>query len=99
MPVEKVVTGLAQPRSEGLDEALTLPKQEARSGDAYLRFIPRTEMDIAVCSAGVNLTLGANGVVKGAWRLAPLVRQLWSCRCTGGLQARRRGVGESRQSL
>jgi len=68
MPVEKVVTG---PGSTALKkgeviEALTLPKQEARSGDAYLRFIPRTEMDIAVCSAGVNLTLGANGVVKKA---------------------------------
>ena len=47
-------------------ESITLPKRPAKSGDAYLRFIPRTEMDIAVCSAGVSLVLGAKGVVKSA---------------------------------
>jgi len=46
-------------------EAITLPKRPRNSGDAYLRFIPRTEMDIAVVSAGVNLTL-VRGVVKTA---------------------------------
>src|SRR5207248_3588882 len=45
-------------------EAIVLPKPKPRSGDAYLRFIPRTEMDIAVVSAGVNLTLDAKGVIK-----------------------------------
>ena len=44
--------------------AIELPKREPRSADAYLRFIPRTEMDIAVVSAAVNLTLDAKGVVK-----------------------------------
>ena len=38
-----------------------LPPRPPRSGDAYLRFIPRTEMDIAVVGAGVNLTLGQDG--------------------------------------
>ncbi|MFE0019349.1 FAD binding domain-containing protein [Mesorhizobium sp. NPDC059054] len=47
-------------------EAILLDKREPRSGDAYLRFIPRTEMDIAVVSAGVNLTLDEAGVVKTA---------------------------------
>jgi carbon-monoxide dehydrogenase medium subunit len=47
-------------------EAVVLPKRPPRSGDAYLRFIPRTEMDIAVVSAGVNLTLGADGAVTSA---------------------------------
>ena len=47
-------------------EAILLPKKEPRSSDAYLRFIPRTEMDIAVCSAGVNLTLNGKGEVKKA---------------------------------
>lgn len=46
--------------------ALHLPPRPARSGDAYLRFIPRTEMDIAVCSAGVSLTLDADGRITSA---------------------------------
>jgi len=47
-------------------ESLTLPKRPKRSGDAYLRFIPRTEMDIAVVSAGVSLTLDGKGVCTAA---------------------------------
>ncbi len=43
-----------------------LPPRAARSGDAYLRFIPRTEMDIAVVGAGINLTLDDKGVCKQA---------------------------------
>ena len=43
-----------------------LPTPAPKSGDAYLRFTPRTEMDIAVCSAAVNLTLGPKGVVTAA---------------------------------
>ncbi|MFK8051128.1 MAG: xanthine dehydrogenase family protein subunit M [Halioglobus sp.] len=65
--IEKVVTGPGKTSlAKGeIIEAITLPKRPARSGDAYLRFIPRTEMDIAVVSAGVNLTL-QRGVVKTA---------------------------------
>ena len=47
-------------------ESITLPARPSKSGDAYLRFIPRTEMDIAVVSAGVSLTLDAKGVVTAA---------------------------------
>lgn len=47
-------------------EAILLDNRAPRSGDAYLRFIPRTEMDIAVVSAGVNLTLDEAGTVKSA---------------------------------
>ena len=43
-----------------------LPTRPARSGDAYLRFIPRTEMDIAVVGAGVNVTLDGDGVCSDA---------------------------------
>ena len=39
-----------------------LPPRPARAGDAYLRFIPRTEMDIAVVGAGINLMLDDKGV-------------------------------------
>jgi carbon-monoxide dehydrogenase medium subunit len=35
----------------------TLPPRPPGSGDAYLRMIPRTEMDIAVVGCGVSLTL------------------------------------------
>jgi len=66
--VEKVVTGPGSTslKKGELIEAIILPKRAPKSGDAYLRFIPRTEMDIAVVSAGVNLTLGAKGVIKQA---------------------------------
>lgn len=47
-------------------QAVLLPKPAAMSGDAYLRFIPRTEMDIAVVGVGVNLTLDSDGTVKAA---------------------------------
>ena len=43
-----------------------LPKRPPRSAEAYLRFIPRTEMDIAVVGAAVNLTLDAGGVCTDA---------------------------------
>jgi carbon-monoxide dehydrogenase medium subunit len=47
-------------------EAILLDRRPPRSSDAYLRFIPRTEMDIAVVSAGVSLTLDGQGVVTSA---------------------------------
>ena len=43
-----------------------LPRRAPHSGDAYLRFTPRTEMDIAVVGAGVNLTLDEKGVCSQA---------------------------------
>lgn len=42
------------------------PARPAHSGDAYLRFIPRTEMDIAVVGAGVSLTLDDDGTCTAA---------------------------------
>ncbi|MCR6501362.1 xanthine dehydrogenase family protein subunit M [Shinella sp. CPCC 101442] len=47
-------------------EAILLGKRQPHSGDAYQRFTPRTEMDIAVVSAAVNLTLDDRGVVVSA---------------------------------
>ena len=43
-----------------------LPSRPPRSGDAYLRFIPRTEMDIAVVGAGVSVTLDEDGTCTAA---------------------------------
>ena len=68
VPVEDVVLGprqLSLARGEFIVSFL-LPPRPARSADAYLRFIPRTEMDIAVVGAGVNLTLDPSGVVTAA---------------------------------
>ncbi len=67
-PVEKIVTGPGK-TSLTRGEFVTgfrLPKPQPRSGDAYLRFIPRTEMDIAVVGVGVALTLDAAGVCTHA---------------------------------
>lgn len=47
-------------------EAIVLESPPPRSADAYLRFIPRTEMDIAVVGAGVYLTLDDEGRVSSA---------------------------------
>ncbi|MBK6737908.1 MAG: xanthine dehydrogenase family protein subunit M [Haliea sp.] len=46
--------------------SIDLPLPAPRSSDAYLRFIPRTEMDIAVAGAAVALTLDAAGVCTAA---------------------------------
>ena len=46
--------------------SIFLPARPERASDAYLRFIPRTEMDIAVSSAGVSLELDANGTCTAA---------------------------------
>ncbi len=46
--------------------SLYLPARPPGSADAYLRFIPRGEMDIAVVGAGVNLTLEASGECSAA---------------------------------
>ena len=43
-----------------------LPKQAPKTGDAYLRFIPRTEMDIAVVGCGISLTLDGSGTCTAA---------------------------------
>ncbi len=45
--------------------SFTLPKRPKGSADAYLRMIPRTEMDIAVVGLAVNLTM-EGGVVTAA---------------------------------
>lgn len=46
--------------------SIFFPAKADNASDAYLRFIPRTEMDIAVASAGVSLQLDGNGNVTAA---------------------------------
>lgn len=68
IPVEEVPQGPGKTslaRGEMI-EAVLLPHPAPRSGDAYLRFTPRTEMDIAVVGAAVHLVLDTAGVVESA---------------------------------
>jgi carbon-monoxide dehydrogenase medium subunit len=68
VPVQSIVTGPGR-TSLGPGEfivAFHLPKPPPRSADAYLRFIPRTEMDIAVVGAGVSVTLDPGGTCTDA---------------------------------
>ena len=46
--------------------SFNLPAKPSNGGDAYLRLIPRTEMDIAVVGCGVALTLDDSGTVTSA---------------------------------
>ena len=68
IPVEDVMVG---PRKLSLTKgellaSFYLPPRPKGSGDAYLRFIPRTEMDIAVVGAGVSVTVDGAGTVTAA---------------------------------
>ena len=68
LPVEDVMVGvrkLALTKGE-IITAFVLPARPKHGGDAYLRFIPRTEMDIAVVGCGVSLVLDAAGVCTAA---------------------------------
>ena len=63
VPVADIPTG---PGTTSLSKgefvsSIFLPSRPERASDAYLRFIPRTEMDIAVSSAAVSLVLDAEG--------------------------------------
>jgi len=65
--VEDVPTGPGKTQLKPGEIAVnfTFAPRPKGAGDAYLRMIPRTEMDIAVVGCGVNLTL-ENGVCTAA---------------------------------
>jgi CO/xanthine dehydrogenase FAD-binding subunit len=68
IPVEQVQAGPGHTSlaSDEIIVAFRLTAKPPRSGDAYLRLIPRTEMDIAVVGAGVSIVLDASGVCTAA---------------------------------
>lgn len=68
LPVEKFCVGVGRNCLEKgeLLVGLRIPRPAAGTADAYLRFIPRTEMDIAVAGAGVKLTLDKDGTCTDA---------------------------------
>lgn len=45
---------------------IRIPAQPANSASAFLRFIPRNEMDIAVCSSSVRFSLDGSGNIQDA---------------------------------
>ena len=78
VPVEQFCTG---PGRTSLQKgeivvSLSLPAKPKGSSDAYLRLIPRTEMDIAVVGCGVSLTMKGDTCVAarvGLGAVAPTV--------------------------
>ncbi|MBN8629342.1 MAG: xanthine dehydrogenase family protein subunit M [Rhodobacterales bacterium] len=66
LPVEQVPTGPGRTSlAKGeVISAITLPPRGKNAGDAYLRFIPRTEMDIAVVGCAASLRLDGDKVVE-----------------------------------
>jgi CO/xanthine dehydrogenase FAD-binding subunit len=67
-PVEAIVIGPGRTSLEKgeLIVEFHVPKPRPHQADAYLRFIPRTEMDIAVVGCAVNVTLDGSGVCTDA---------------------------------
>ena len=68
VPVKSIPVGPGK-TSLGKDQivaSLFLPPRPPHASDAYLRFTPRTEMDIAVVGVGVNLTLDPRGICTAA---------------------------------
>ncbi|MGI9370982.1 MAG: FAD binding domain-containing protein [Hyphomicrobiales bacterium] len=68
VPVDEICTapGKTSLAKDELIESVYLPARPDNSGDCYLRFIPRTEMDIAVVGAAVSLTLDSEGTCTHA---------------------------------
>ena len=65
-----------------LISAVNIPARGKNGGDAYLRFIPRTEMDIAVVGVGVSLRLDGDTVTEARVSLgavAPTVLLVEDC--------------------
>lgn len=63
--VESIVTSPGQTSLQQGEFVVSfrLPVRAPRSSDAYLRMIPRTEMDIAVAGAGVSVTLDEHDTI------------------------------------
>ncbi len=64
--VEDIPTGPGKTTLEKgeLITKVHVPARGENAGDAYLRFIPRTEMDIAVVGCGVNLRLEGDTIAE-----------------------------------
>jgi CO/xanthine dehydrogenase FAD-binding subunit len=68
VPVENIpiAPGKTSLAKDEIVVSFFLPPRPPHSGDAYLRFTPRTEMDIAVVGVGISLTLDDRGICTAA---------------------------------
>lgn len=68
LAVEDFVVGVQENALEPYEFVVRvrMPRPGADTSDSYLRFIPRTEMDIAVAGAGVSVTLDESGICSNA---------------------------------
>src|ERR1700736_519656 len=68
VPVEQFCTGPGQTLLDTAEllVALRVPRPAAHASDAYLRLIPRSEMDSAAAAAGASLRLDQDGVCPRA---------------------------------
>ena len=66
--VENIVTGPGRTSLADGEVVVSFrfPARPPRAGDCYLRLTPRTEMDIAVVGAGVNIVLDGDGICTQA---------------------------------
>jgi len=71
VPVEDIPAGPGKTtlKPGEIVTALTLPPRGENGGDAYLRFIPRTEMDIAVVGCAVNLRVDGDTITEARMAL------------------------------
>ncbi len=61
IPTSPGRTSIAQ---DEIVSQVNIPRQVPNGGDAYLRFIPRTEMDIAVVGCAVNLQVDGDTITQ-----------------------------------
>jgi carbon-monoxide dehydrogenase medium subunit len=68
VPVEKIpiAPGKTSLAKDEIVASFFFPPRPPDSGDAYQRFTPRTEMDIAVVGVGISLTLDDRGICTAA---------------------------------
>lgn len=82
--VEDIPTGPGRTSLEKGEviSAVNIPARGENAGDAYLRFIPRTEMDIAVVGCGISLRVDGDTIAEARVSLgavAPTVLLVEDC--------------------
>ncbi len=84
VPVEEipVAPGRTSLAKGEMISAVHLPPRGAGGGDAYLRFIPRTEMDIAVVGCGISMTVRDDTITAARMAMGAVAPTLEPVRAT-----------------